>query len=492
MFRTIFSKLVAIFISILIIGFSITGVMLYYFLGDFASDEKAGALGQAADDIADFLDLYIENEGNPIAKVYLSLILDNYSVNTRSLIFIVNKDGYVVSSGPATGRMPGEIMKYFLNESGNYKLPDLKRHNRLMLSQQTDRQIGDFNGLFKDTGYLWLTVEKPFKYDYSGVDITGVIYMNTPMPEILKVRYSVFKFFLISVLVSILISIVLVYIFSLKISKPLKQINNAAKVIAGGEFRKKLHIESQDEIGELARSFNQMVAALQNLEEMRRGFIANVSHELRTPMTLIRGFVEGILDGTIPPEKHSDYLAIVRDETDRLNRLVNDLLDLAKMEAGEATLSFSEFDINELVRRCIIKLEKLIVNKGIQVEANFEEEETMVNADSDAIERVLYNLVHNAIKFTPENGKITVSTALKKDKALVSVEDNGIGISSEDIDLIWDRFYKSDKSRGRDRSGTGLGLAIVKNIVSEHGQEVWVESETGKGAKFTFTLDRVA
>ena len=248
---------------------------------------------------------------------------------------------------------------------------------------------------------------------------------------------------------------------------------------------------SRDEIGQLAQSFDQMAVALQNIEEMRRDFIANVSHELRTPMTSIRGFIEGILDGTIPPERQSYYLTIVRDETDRLNRLVNNLLDLARMEAGELELRPRVVNINEIIRVCIIKLENLITSKQIQVEANFDDENVFVSADPDAIERVIYNLVHNAIKFTPEGGSIAIGTVRKKDTVEISVKDTGIGIDPNDMDMIWDRFYKADKSRSKDKVGTGLGLAIVKNIINEHNQQIWVESEPGKGTKFTFTLRKI-
>jgi signal transduction histidine kinase len=163
-------------------------------------------------------------------------------------------------------------------------------------------------------------------------------------------------------------------------------------------------------------------------------------------------------------------------------------LDLAKMEGGEIKLSFSEFDINEVIRLSIIKLENSILKKNINVEAIFSEEVSMVRADRDSIERVIINILHNAVKFSDNGGKITLTTTKKKEKIYIQIEDNGIGIGQEELKQIWDRFYKSDKSRGKDRSGTGLGLAIVKGIVNEHGEEIWVESEPGEGAMFTFTL----
>ena len=184
------------------------------------------------------------------------------------------------------------------------------------------------------------------------------------------------------------------------------------------------------------------------------------------------------------------YLSIVREETIRLSRLVTDLLDLAKIESGEITLTYKNFNINELIRRSIIKLESLITDKNLQIEATFEDEDIATFADKDGIDRVIINLLHNAIKFSNENGIIEIAVKYYKDKILVTIADHGIGIVKEEIDLIWDRFYKSDKSRGMDKTGTGLGLAIIKGIINEHQQEIWVESELDMGTKFMFTLEK--
>lgn len=486
MFRSIFSKLIVIFISILLIGFTITGIMLYYLLSNFVTSDKVDTLSKSGDEIKSYIvNVYFQDQNNAIYVKHLKDILYSYSVNTKSFIWVVNKSGYIMAYEP-TKPDTDAFMERLKDNNGNIHLPDEKQYKDVM---NTDKTIiktgGDFYGLFKDTGVSWLTVEKPLIYKGS---VVGAVYLHTQIPEVNKLSKSVLKLFLASVGISVFISIIFIYLFSLRISKPLKEINNAARIIAGGKFQQRLNITSNDEIGELAESFNHMVAGLEKLEEMRRGFIANVSHELRTPMTSIRGFIGGILDGTIPDEKHEYYLGIVRDEINRLNRLVNDLLDLARIEAGEMNFKFIDFDINELIRRSIIKLEGQIVSKEINVEADFEEDETIVSADQDSIERVIINLLHNAIKFTPEEGKISISTSLKKDKVLITIEDNGIGIDKNEIGMIWDRFYKSDKSRSKDKTGTGLGLSIVKNIINEHGQNISVESDHGKGTKFIFTL----
>ncbi len=494
MFKNLYSKIAVFFIAILLIITALTGGMLYFFLGDFVTEEKEIALSNAGDNVNWLLKNYTDFVKNPLTSEFLHVLflnnlyenLELISKDIEASIWIVSKEGDIIAIANES-YLDKSVMGKLVSDSGKLKLPDERQFSKkVMQDGQTIKEVGDFYGLFKETGISWLTIEMP--HVYNG-EIQGAVYLTKRTPEINKARMTVFKFYIISIGIAVVISILLVYIFSLNLTKPLKLINNAAKQIANGEFTKRLDINSEDEIGQLAKSFNHMASALESLEEMRRGFIANVSHELRTPMTSINGFIEGILDGTIPQERQKEYLSIVSDETKRLSRLTNDLLDLAKMEAGEIKLTFVSFDINELVRRCIIKLENQIIQKNIEIEANFYEELTYVNADKDSIERALLNLLHNAIKFIQEGGKIKVETAKLKGKVLISVKDNGAGIDSEEIGLIWDRFYKSDKSRSRDKMGTGLGLAIVKNIINEHGQEISVESEIGKGTVFCFSLN---
>ncbi len=492
--KTIFKKLVTIFIGLLLLSYIVTGGFLYYFLNDYSTKEKVETLKQAAGNIKSNFILFLNNRDDVLVQKWFTTILSQTSGYSNSIIWIVNGKGQVVFCYPSWAE---EALGKYKDESNLIQLPDTKMYEDVMKNGGTTiENIGDFYGIFndeafKELGNSWLSIQVPFQVIPSNgkqQTIAG-IYLHTPMPEIQRLRTKVFQLFVWSGGVAIFFAIVMVYVFSLRFTKPLKQINNAAKIIAAGEFRNRLSVKNKDEIGQLASSFNQMADDLQKLEEMRRGFIANVSHELRTPMTSIRGFIEGILDGTIPDEKHEDYLLIVRDEINRLNRLVNDLLDLAKMEAGELKLNIRPFDVNELIRLCVIKNETLITSKNLEIEANFDSENLMVTGDKDSIERVVINLLHNAVKFSNENGKIILETVKNKDKVLISVKDEGIGIDENEQKRIWDRFFKSDKSRGKDKTGTGLGLAIVKNIINEHKQEIWVESEIGAGTKFTFSMD---
>lgn len=471
LFDSIFKKIISMFILTLFTGFVITGAVLYSFLGNYASSQKKLLLGFAGDKVVELFDYLLPSLDDIFIQEVFRKNLELYAYNTDSIIWVINNKGIIVYA-----YSPDERLKIYEGKVLN------EQQTRDVLQGNTKTEIGNFYGFFKES---FLTIEKPIKYNNR---IVGAVYLHTPVPEVGKLKKDVFNLFLISTLISLFIAMIFAYIFSRQITKPLKEITQASRIIAGGEFQKRLDIKSADEIGELAQSFNNMASALQNLEKMRKDFVANVSHELRTPMTSIRGFIQGILDGTIPRDRHEMYLNIVKDETERLNRLVNDLLDLAKMQAGEMQLNKRAFNINELLRRAIVKLENDIVRKSIEIEASFEEGDPDVFADMDSIDRVVLNLLHNAIKFTPEKGKIMISTSAVRDELYVSIEDTGVGIGADEINNIWERFYKSDKSRGMDKSGVGLGLAIVKNIINSHGERIWVQSEPGRGTRFTFTL----
>ena len=341
---------------------------------------------------------------------------------------------------------------------------------------------GSLGGIFK--GEV-LTVARPIKYMGS---VVGGVLVSIPTPEVTRMRIEVLKIFVFNVAFVAVFVAIFVYLISKRITKPLSELTSAAKSIAGGDFKRRVNIDTENEFSELGDTFNNMADSIEQLENMRSSFIANVSHDLRTPMTTIIGFVEGIMDGTIPEEKRQWYLSIVLDESRRLSRIVTDLLDLSKLEQGSFNIEPREFDINELMRLSIIKFEKRITEKNISLTVGFETENMRVDADKDAIQRVITNLFDNAIKFTPEGGFIDVNTGVKDGSAYVSIQNSGLGIEKKDLMHIFDRFYKSDKSRSLDKNGAGLGLYIVKSIIQAHGERVWAESEPGEFTRFSFTL----
>ena len=231
-----------------------------------------------------------------------------------------------------------------------------------------------------------------------------------------------------------------------------------------------------------------MASSLAKTEETRRVFLANVSHDLRTPMTTIGGFIDGILDGAIPPEKYEHYLGIIASEVRRLSRLVNSLLEITRIQAGERKFNMESFDIAEMAREILISNEQRIEKKHLDVSFECDNDRMFVYADRDAIYQILYNLCDNAVKFSRDGGAYKISIIAKAGKVYTSVYNEGQGIADDDIDYVFDRFYKSDKSRGLDKTGTGLGLYIAKTIIDAHHEEIWVRSVYGKFCEFVFTL----
>lgn len=296
-----------------------------------------------------------------------------------------------------------------------------------------------------------------------------------------------------SALLVLLAALVAAYFITERTIQPLREMSRAAKSFAAGKFDSRVVVRGKDEVAQLAEAFNQMAQSLENLENMRSSFIANISHDLRTPMTTIAGFIDGIRDGVIPESQREHYLGVVSMEVKRLSRLVASLLDLSKIEAGERKFVKKPFDICEMGRVILISFEQKIEDKHLDVEFDCAQERMFVNADHDAIYQVFYNLCHNAVKFSSVGGVFRIRIDEGKDKKItVSVYNEGEGIPPEDVPLIFDRFYKSDKSRGLDKSGAGLGLYISHTIIQAHGERLKVESEYGKNCEFTFTLPRAA
>lgn len=284
-------------------------------------------------------------------------------------------------------------------------------------------------------------------------------------------------------------SIIAVYFITERIIHPLRNMTVATKKFAKGDFSTRVTVYGEDEVAELANAFNNMAESLESFEKMRMSFLASVSHDLRTPMTTISGFIDGINSGAIPPEKHEYYLGVISAEVHRLSRLVSQLLDVSRLESGDRKFNFTDFDAAELARIVLISFEQKIEAKRLDVEFDAEADEMPVFADKDSIHQVMYNLCHNAIKFSRDGGKFSIKLSYTQDKKVkISVFDDGAIIPKEDISMIFERFYKGDKSRGMDKTGVGLGLYICKTIIDAHGEEIYAASREGYGTEFGFTL----
>lgn len=330
-----------------------------------------------------------------------------------------------------------------------------------------------------------LSVFAPITSNYK---VKGYVVIICDMAEIEASCNSLLNISYITLVILFLLSGIILIFFTEMVYLPLRKITYATEQYASGNMHYEFQVDSEDEIGYLAACLNYMASEIARSEDDQKKFVANVSHDFRSPLTSIRGYLEAMLDGTIPPEMHEKYLHIVLNETDRLTKLTNSLLTLNNLNTKGMLLDKTDFDINQIIRRTAATFEVICRQKTIAIEVILTGDKMYVRADMDKIQQVLYNLLDNAIKFSHHNSVIKIETSEKKNKLFVSVKDTGIGIPKEDLKLIWDRFYKSDLSRGKDKKGTGLGLSIVKEIINAHGEHINVISTEGVGSEFIFSL----
>ncbi len=469
--KSILKSLILGSLCVVMLSFIIAGSFFYSLLTDSAMEEKVSTLKQNVPRISELTYITLTNNSTPIRSIYNS-VMGSISANTGASIIVFDGNGVIVTvSGlHRTGFVGSKI-----NESLSKPILEGKEYHK----------TGVLDEFFNEPT---LTVGSPMREN--GKIFGGVVF-NMPVPEIRNMNFRIFKNFFLMSLVTLCFSVILYYFISKRITTPIKNMSTAVTEFAKGNFEKRVEYGGDDEIGELATNFNAMATSLENLENMRSHFVANVSHELRTPMTTISGFIEGILDGTVAPEEQDKYLKVALNETKRLSRLVNDLLSISKMEGGEFKLNKQNFYMNELVAQILFRFESSINDKNIEVELNLADDNPEVNADSDAITQVITNLVHNAVKFTPEGGNIWIKTWVYGKKAYVEIKNSGHGVEEEKLKFIFDRFYKTDDSRSGDKTGFGLGLFIVKNLLSRHDEKIWAESKIDEYTKFTFSLSVV-
>ncbi|MBQ4052442.1 MAG: HAMP domain-containing protein [Clostridia bacterium] len=318
--------------------------------------------------------------------------------------------------------------------------------------------------------------------------VIGGVFVTARQIRVGSAMQDILLTFLFCGLAVLLISFVILYFITYQITKPLYEMAQAARSYVKGDFSQRITVQPEGELGALAATFNQMADGLDRLETMRRGFIADVSHELRTPMTTIGGFIDGIIDGTIPEDSREKYLLLVSAEVRRLSRLVNNLLDVARIQSGEISYQMAPFDLTEIAHRVVLTMEDRVSEARINLQLEMPEESVYALGDQDAIYRVVYNLMDNAVKFTPPDGDIVVSLTRQDEKLRFSVRNTGQGVPQAEAGQIFERFYKTDKSRGISKKGVGLGLYMVKSIIEAHGENIVLTSKEGAFADFAFTL----
>lgn len=343
---------------------------------------------------------------------------------------------------------------------------------------------GRLGGMFSEN---MMTVGYPIK---SNGNIYGGIFVCSPVPEIQETIRGVFEILFLSGIVGMMLAVIMIYILSRRITRPLLEMNKAAQIIADGNYDRRIAVKAKDEIGQLSDSFNYMAECLDKRDQDRRLFVASIAHDLRSPLTSIQGFLHAMKDGIIPEEEYNYYLGIILEETERLSVLATNIVDMGKTQENVLKLNITEFDINELIRDVLDVFEHRFKEKNLDCHLILAEGSTYVKADKEEIHRVLHNLVDNAVKFSDTDGLIEIETTVPKNehRIFVAVSDNGRGVPDNDKRHIFEAFFKSDTSRGLDKTGSGLGLSVVKEIINAHGEIITCKDSDLGGAEFKFSL----
>lgn len=410
----------------------------------------------------------------------------NYYVNTYTTDLITQKNGLSdLLSVPDAIEESRNSSIWILDKQFNVLYPDEEITVNDFEPEHSDSHHGfvsTLGGYYKDE---MLCAYAPITMNFT---IAGYVIIAYPMSEVtIQVNQATNVLYIISGGIFIM-SLLLFLFIHILILKPIRQITKASQEYAAGNLTYTYKYKSNDELGVLSETQKYMASALAQTAEDQRKFITNVSHDFRSPLTSIHGYLEAILDGTIPPELYEKYIGIVKNETDRLTSLTQNILDLNTLGQNGALLDYSDFDIHHEIKKILATFEGRCSDKRISFELTFSSHEFMVHADLGRIQQVLYNLIDNAIKFSNPGSTIFIETKESRSKAYISIKDQGVGIAPENQKKIWERFYKTDPSRGRDKKGSGLGLSITKDIIQAHGETIDVISTPDVGTEFIFTL----
>ncbi len=396
--------------------------------------------------------------------------LNSMSESMHALIFIADNGGCVLHSTDTELIVPNTFLPLSVMEE---------------IADGDHYEHGTLQNIYNKQYYIYTL---PFTAHNNGEKVLGYCFVAQSTLWTSDYAPNVYGILLWTVLIASAIIFLLSAVYAYNTTRPLKQMADTAKLFARGDFESRGHIRTNDEMGELATAFNEMADSLAASEGMRRNFIANVSHELKTPMTTIAGYIDGILDETIPAEEQKHYLKIISNEIKRLNRLVTSMISLSKIDSGEINVKKAPFVIQNTVFNVLLGFENEIEKNKFSIEGLDCDEDITAFGDGDLIHQVIYNLVENAVKFTPAEGYIRFGFSHKDSKVYVYVENSGEGIPTEDLPLIFDKFYKADKSRSINKKSMGLGLYIVRSIIHLHSGNITVESKPGEYCRFIFWL----
>lgn len=482
MFKSVFAKYIFAFMLIILISFTLLTAIVGSMVNSYSASAKEETVSAASSataaciqdkdalseisDLTAFCSIYSRDIG-----AFLDAIVSS-STDELTIFIVTNNGKIIIADNKRAGELTGRsVPKQIMDEvNSGVELKSLDRIDGIT----EGKSVICATPIYLNDGYICGTV---FACAYASFD-GGLSTVTT-------------RTITLASLWVMLAALIAVYFITNRVIGPLKDMSQAAKSFAAGDFSVRVPVRGNDEVAELALAFNNMAKSLAALDDMRNNFMSSVSHDMRTPMTTISGFIDCILSGAIPPEKHEYYLHIIQDEVQRLSRLVTTLLDISRIQVGDRKFVMAPFDICEMGRQVLISCEQRIDKKKLEVEFDIDDDNMYVSGDHDAIYQIMYNICDNAIKFSFEGGLLRISIRYAENKKVrVSVYNEGEGIPFEDQPYIFERFYKSDRSRGKDKTGVGLGMFIAKTIIKAHGEDIVLHSEPGKNCEFVFTLPR--
>ena len=469
--RSFFFKNYVTHLVLIVCAFAAAGSVFYYQMSNYALSSKQAELRTTVQSLAEQTKLIQGTDSDIIREIYM-LSIGRVAKEDAITVCVTDEEGVIQMVADPSG----SVIEY----SPQYMMPAAV--TRQVRATGSYAEVGQLGVLTDRSSY---TVGTGVSDDSGSISAMVFVYTQDAAAAGV-VRHSTQTLVLI-LMVTLAVALIISFILSQHMTRPLKVIAAAAKEFAAGNFEVRVPEDNRCyEIDELAVSFNNMARDLDQLEELTRGFISNVSHEFKTPMTTIGGFVEGMIDGTIPADQRDKYLHIIAEETRRLSRMVNRMLDAAKIQSGELILNPAPLDFSEMTTQILLSFEQKIEAKKLEVDCEVGER-LIVMGDVDHLYRAVYNLVDNAVKFINEGGRLCLRAHPEGAFCAFSISNTGAGISAEDLPHVFDRFYKADRSRSMDKTGAGLGLYIVKNIINLHGGEISVRSDGGE-TEFEFTL----
>ena len=464
------SKHIFIYIAICVISFILVSTICYKadykHIYNYYSDRLYLQANEIANEYA--LDYLAESKLRRIELEMKSLSTFNA---TRIMFITPSGDVILDTNNSSTDKSNEDRILFSIND---FDYGDLKGKHDI---------LWDFYGLFSEPA---LSVFSPISNSF---EIKGYVVINIPESAIVERVYDTFNTNYLTLAIVLILSSAFLVLYFFQVHRPIKEITRATNEYSKGNLSYHVKPMHNDEIGRLGMSLDYMASQLNESDKFQQKFLSNISHDFRSPLTSIKGYLEAIQDGTIPPEMLDKYIGIMLFETERLTKLTSNILTLNELDPKSVRLDISTFDLNSIIRHTVETFEGTCKKKGIKFNITYANSVQNVKADKGRIQQVIYNLIDNAIKFSKENSYIYITVKEKGEKAQISIKDTGCGIAKEDIDKIWDRFYKSDSSRGRDKKGSGLGLSITKEVIQAHGENIDVVSTVGVGTEFIFTLE---